>query len=382
MCGIFGTISPRGLTTAATSALHALGLLAVERGQDSAGLARIERDSAAYVKGFGQFGDVVTAAAAGRFEGASTVLGHTRWATQGAVEVMANVSPMPVGHLIGTHNGDVAMSSIPTLRTLPAPAGTTDTERLYQAIAAAPDVDGILAILRQVQGRLALAWTDSRVPERLYLARGSMSPLATTLDQDGNLWWASNPDWFRQLDRSGHGRGFVEPTLVPEGTFLEVDRTTAQVVARHEFQARCRRQDERLTMAAWRGFTAADREADRSALRHVLVDERPKSAWAGPQWSDPAWTLPVSQEPVDDPDEDVDVDELLDAAAEWHERWLDAGRPSWMVQEVAEVQAALREAGPGATEVEVFLATWGLPSVDAIAAIDDLLDEDRYAMGA
>src|SRR5664279_2156907 len=53
---------------------------------------------------------------------ARVVLGHTRWATQGA-RTLGNASPMAIGDIIGTHNGDV---TAPTIRT-----GSTDSAWLF-----------------------------------------------------------------------------------------------------------------------------------------------------------------------------------------------------------------------------------------------------------
>ena len=140
MCGLFGMTLPRHYPAGLLDrgdALTYLGELAEERGLDAAGVAArflpgpdtlgsSTRPSFAQAEHVSlQSGDWLLDKCSGPFHrlgrsgwladrlaSAVTVLGHTRWATQGALDV-ANASPTAVGGLYGTHNGDVDIDTIP-----------------------------------------------------------------------------------------------------------------------------------------------------------------------------------------------------------------------------------------------------------------------------
>lgn len=127
---------------------------------------------------------------------AAIVLGHTRFRTQGATAALEHTSPLLVDSVVGTHNGDVDVD------TLPAPPPRTrpkfDTELLLAALSdAGGDRAAICDLLTGMVGRTALVWADLRDPMHLHLARAALSPLAVARDQFGRLHWASNPGWLR-----------------------------------------------------------------------------------------------------------------------------------------------------------------------------------------
>lgn len=291
MCGIFGTIRPRryptALRCASTQALLDLGDFAEERGIDASGLAIFDgrghtaaRRSAtsplidlldgrwrqilslaAFSQDLPHWPRVRTDLAAG-----TIVLGHTRWATQG-VHSLRNASPLRLGMIIGTHNGDVAV---------PAgyPSDRTDTAHLYRQLGKASAAAQITAVLAGLRGRAALAWARLDEPGCVHLARAALSPIWTATDIDGAVWWASNPQWLRDID-DAHRLGLNEPEPLWEGTYLRLrsDRTTVTTTANRGFLPTCRPQDERIAaIAAWRGFTEQDRATEILSAEHTVAE--------------------------------------------------------------------------------------------------------------
>lgn len=319
MCGLFGGIANlTGLTTTdgaqgmsdATAAfvatLTSLAVSAEERGKDSTGAAfvpptttpaspgrsiasnppRLSYDRACTTdegivirRGPGTFADVFTDADTDLFASAAVVLGHTRWATQGSKTDVTNMSPLSVGSLLGTHNGDITVSTVPSRAAgdplPPIVRGSTDSERLYGALhLARRDRRKMVKVLTAIHGRAALAWIDRDRGDRVYLARAGLAPLSFTFDRHGNLYWASNPRWFTTVTLD-HGVVFDAPDLVAEGSLLTLrvspDRAPMVEDCRR-FVPTVRAKDERLAdLVVWRGFDPLVAAADRAALCHRVA---------------------------------------------------------------------------------------------------------------
>jgi glutamine---fructose-6-phosphate transaminase (isomerizing) len=177
MCGIVGYI---GSQNAAPILME--GLFRLEyRGYDSAGIAVMTPTGTAVHKRIGRVRDLETALPrrlAGRVG-----IGHTRWATHGAV-TQENAHPQVSedGRISVVHNGiiDNAMD----LREVLIGKGEkfssdTDTEVVAHLIAlsdAASLEDALLDALSQITGTYAFAVTDADHPDRIVVARNG-SPL-------------------------------------------------------------------------------------------------------------------------------------------------------------------------------------------------------------
>jgi len=270
------------------TALRVLGGCAEERGRDAAGIAVLDRGGNTWSvrKTLGPFRHLNRAHREldRLLRGALIAIGHTRWATQGG-RGLAQASPISVGSLLGTHNGDLDQATIPghapCRSDLPVGAGRetwTDSDRLFAVIAAAHArrrglTDQLVTLLSSVHGRAALAWTDTnRHDHRIWLARGGLSPLAVGVDSHGGLWWASNPAWLRDLGDVVHVG--IHITLLAEGSLRsDVPRQHhVSCVPLAEFKPTVRHRDEAIARTAmWRGSCPADRVDDTTLLRHRTI---------------------------------------------------------------------------------------------------------------
>ncbi|WP_173096646.1 class II glutamine amidotransferase [Actinomadura verrucosospora] len=290
MCGLFGVVrSPfAGDPGRASDVFVTLGALAEERGTDAAGVALLggwpglAHDGCRVVKGRGRFSGVWRTELLAELDRAPVAMGHTRWATQGSPAEAANASPMLVAApgarsagIVGTHNGDVDAGALRERFALPALSGGTDSEAVFQLLAGRRGSSGVTAALEALTGRTALAWVDRDAPAQVHLARAALSPLAVAVDSEQNIYWASNPRWFRVAQRCTRVR-FATIVMLREGTYLRVGterapgrRDRPRVLAAASFvpTARPADRDDRV----WTGFTDADRARDQATLLHRLT---------------------------------------------------------------------------------------------------------------
>lgn len=300
MCGIFGLIRTSTSPEAAfrsTAAFLSLGNLSEERGTDSSGIAaftpgprRIKAteitdaeaaqelltvDGVQIIRQTTRFSSMALDAHMVTINASRVLMGHTRWATQGSADDLRNASPMVAGSLVGTHNGDVEIKSIPNHKNHDGAAfGGTDTERIYLAVdEARKDRREMTKVLKAVKGRAALVFFDRTRQDRIYIARTALSPVAYAYTADGDFMYASNPDWFRQVERATKGVvSFKDITLVPEGHLLTIDTTLGQVTDIRRFTPTCRERDiAMINSAAYKKFTPEDRAAFTALHRHKIA---------------------------------------------------------------------------------------------------------------
>jgi Glutamine amidotransferase domain len=112
MCGLFGFArSARAAHPELASGVFVdLGRLAEQRGRDAAGFALLGGPPPlppAVVKDTRPFGSLWRSHHAPLLHQARVALGHTRHASQGTPDRLANAHPLEAGGLIGTVNGDI-----------------------------------------------------------------------------------------------------------------------------------------------------------------------------------------------------------------------------------------------------------------------------------
>ena len=206
-------------------------------------------------------------------DAARVVLGHTRHATQGAADRLANAAPLVVGAgLVGAVNGDIDADGLHRRLPpgLPAPHGETDSEVLLSALErAGPDLGAVCRVLAAMRGPSALAWVHPARPERLYVARRALCPLALATDAAGNLYWASSPTWLRRV-------AGLEAERVPEGTLLVVAAgVRPAVVAERRFVPVARPGDDQCFPSIWEGLDSEDVAAFQAEARHLVAPGPP-----------------------------------------------------------------------------------------------------------
>lgn len=314
MCGLFGIVrNPDSFKNMdamrrGAIAVRALGVNSEERGTHSSGLAMINRKASfnsyipnpeaskmkevdlgnAYiVKAPGKFSNLlISDAASERLVSCNTIIGHTRYATQGNTSQLTNASPLLTGTLIGTHNGDVLKNTIVGEKELKKVAlGATDSELLYLALnLTGGDRKAMVGVLRKAIGRVALAFIDRVNTDRLFLARGALSPISYAWTNDGDFVYASNPDWFRRIEKEAKGAiSFRDITLLPEGRLITVDTKTATIVNSRKFTPACRDTDLYLLRTGiYKKFTISDRTAFQTLDRHKIYTTTISETWAEP----------------------------------------------------------------------------------------------------
>jgi hypothetical protein len=314
MCGLFGLVRTPSSKSDADAArrgaiiVRALGINSEERGVHSSGLAFISNDieyapiivnktivnskeiplnNVHIIKAPGRFANLnINETNSEKMVDSNIIIGHTRYATQGAISAMENASPMIAGSLIGTHNGDVLKSTVLGHKDLTKLAlGATDSEILLLALNAAyGDRKEMTDILRKSIGRVGLAFIDRSNTDRLYLVRGALSPISYAWTQDGDFVYASNPDWFRRIERETKGNiSFTDITLLPEGRLVTVDTRTGQIENVRKFTPSCRDSDLQLIRSAvYKKFVISDRNGFESIARRKIYATTITKTWAEP----------------------------------------------------------------------------------------------------
>lgn len=123
-------------------------------------------------------------------------VGHTRHATQGSPEIMANNHPISHGNIIGVHNGKVH-----NWQEIISKTGRSDDEAEVdsEAIFAAINKWGPVKGLSRLRTEAVTVWTDLRNPDRIHVARSTNRYLTIGWTDRGNMIFATERAALEQL---------------------------------------------------------------------------------------------------------------------------------------------------------------------------------------
>lgn len=215
MCGIIGFVGGGDVLERLTSALERLEY----RGYDSAGVAYFAHGKLHCVKSSGRLPLLCAKLENVRREEISCGIGHTRWATHGAVNDI-NAHPLGNGRVYGVHNGMI--ENVTELDELLISRGyvlesQTDTERallLFDLLhrEGKDHVDAMLEGARRIRGSFAVGVLFADSPDTIYAQRRD-SPLLICRSDEG---------YYISSDISAPSSDATEYTVLEDGELAVV----------------------------------------------------------------------------------------------------------------------------------------------------------------
>jgi glucosamine 6-phosphate synthetase-like amidotransferase/phosphosugar isomerase protein len=109
--------------------------------------------------------------------GTVTVLGHTRWATQGHHGFMENNHPIKRGPFFIIHNGHIHNDKEVFKKAKRNRFGLVDSECIAASLSEHGGLNLLHRVMEGLDGAAAVAAVDERNPREMALARGQSSPL-------------------------------------------------------------------------------------------------------------------------------------------------------------------------------------------------------------
>jgi glutamine---fructose-6-phosphate transaminase (isomerizing) len=191
MCGIVGYVGNKRAQDVVIEGLRRLEY----RGYDSAGIALVHEGTIEWRKRAGKLANLEKALAEAPLPGASTGIGHTRWATHGApTDLNAHPHLGNSGRVALVHNGII--ENFASLRAEVEAAGDdllseTDTEIAAHLLESALErcgnlTDAMQQVCQVLEGAFTLVAVDAQDPSRVIAARRN-SPLVVGLGEGENF---------------------------------------------------------------------------------------------------------------------------------------------------------------------------------------------------
>jgi glutamine---fructose-6-phosphate transaminase (isomerizing) len=232
VCGIIGYVGPRQVQPLLIHGLQRLEY----RGYDSAGVALLEPEGLQYVRAVGNLANLKQAASTNGRSEATTGLGHTRWATHGAV-TERNAHP-----LTGCEEGAMSIvlnGIVENYRELKAgleaEGHTFDTETDAETVAHLIErhyngdlLEASRLALGEMEGHFSFVVVHSNHPEELVGAR-FQTPLVVGLGEGENFLASNAAAFLRETRRVMFPDDRELVSITPDGVrFLAADGTPVE----------------------------------------------------------------------------------------------------------------------------------------------------------
>lgn len=213
MCGIAG-FSTKKPSYRLGRALSGLLLLNESRGRHSTGIYRSDEDS--IVKEAISADKFVAKYDLTRLNKTPIALGHTRFATMGAVSDN-NSHPFRKGKIVGVHNGIISNPHDVF------PDAKVDSEAIFYALD--KEKNDAVKAFEQLSGSAALAWVYEG---ELYLMR-HQNPLHVAQTKDGTLLFSSEEEHLNVVMNTVFGSDFELEQLPADTVFKAVDGVLEEI---------------------------------------------------------------------------------------------------------------------------------------------------------
>jgi hypothetical protein len=209
-----------------------LGYEMQSRGKDATGILTVDPKGRWKLRKKPYPADVFLAGRNGIGVSASTLLLHTRAATQGKSSIPGNNHPIQYGNVIGIHNGVIWNDDKLYDHYKWDRLNQVDSEAIFAALHHLPQADA----LTNIDGSWATAWVNTEDdPRKLWLARGNQSPMFYALTTNGSVIFASTHSGVKLAMEYGGITGTPNIITAQEGFLAHTDPDEGGLIVEPKF---------------------------------------------------------------------------------------------------------------------------------------------------